>query len=133
MGPKPIDRRQEQEEAEEEEKKDVVDLVVEEQADKEEGHKASQNQLIDKFISEQPKISPTKKASETVIDIARMSVREDESLMTETLARVYLEQRHYDKAIKAYEILSLKYPEKSSFFANQILAVKKLMNSKNKS
>jgi virulence-associated protein VapD len=40
--------------------------------------------------------------------------------MTETLARVYLEQKKYQKAIQAYEILILKYPEKSSFFADRI-------------
>jgi hypothetical protein len=40
--------------------------------------------------------------------------------MTETLARVYLEQKKYQRAIQAYEILILKYPEKSSFFADRI-------------
>ncbi len=47
-------------------------------------------------------------------------------LMTETLAKIYLEQGHYDKAITAYEILSLKYPQKSSLFANQIKAIKQI-------
>ena len=46
--------------------------------------------------------------------------------MTETLARVYLEQKNYDKAIRSYKILSLKYPEKSALFADQIKAIKKL-------
>ncbi len=50
----------------------------------------------------------------------------NESLMTETLARIYLEQKNYDKAIQSYKILSLKYPEKSSFFANQIKAIEQL-------
>jgi hypothetical protein len=47
-------------------------------------------------------------------------------LMTETLAKVYLEQKKYKKAIKAYDILILNYPEKSGFFADQIRAIKKL-------
>jgi len=46
--------------------------------------------------------------------------------MTETLAKVYLEQKKYRKAIQAFKILSLKYPEKSGFFADQIRAVKML-------
>ena len=53
-------------------------------------------------------------------------------LMTETLARVYLEQKKYQKAIQAYQILILKYPEKSSFFADRILDIKNLQNNNNK-
>tara|TARA_B100001057_G_scaffold82730_1_gene78319 strand:+ start:611 stop:1300 length:690 start_codon:yes stop_codon:yes gene_type:complete len=48
------------------------------------------------------------------------------NLMTETLAKVYLEQGHLEKAITAYEILSLKYPQKSSLFAKQIKAIKQI-------
>lgn len=51
---------------------------------------------------------------------------ENNYLMTETLAKIYLEQGHYQKAITAYEILSLKYPQKSSLFADQIKAIKLL-------
>lgn len=49
--------------------------------------------------------------------------------MTETLARVYLEQKKYQKAIQAYEILILKYPEKSSFFADHISDIKILQQN----
>ena len=62
--------------------------------------------------------SPTNSALE--------SLSENNNLMTETLAKVYLEQGHYEKAITAYEILSLKYPQKSGLFANQIKAIKQL-------
>ena len=51
--------------------------------------------------------------------------------MTETLARIYLEQKNYKKAIQSYKILSLKYPEKSGFFADQIKAVKELQEKNN--
>ena len=51
--------------------------------------------------------------------------------MTETLARIYVEQKNYDKAIQSYRILSLKYPEKSSFFADQIQAIKVLQEKNN--
>ncbi|MGG5505550.1 MULTISPECIES: tetratricopeptide repeat protein [unclassified Myroides] len=81
--------------------------------------------LIDKFIEANPKIIPTKKATASPINI-ELSVQENTSLMTETLAKIYLEQKKYQKAIQAYEILILKYPEKSSFFANQILDIKAL-------
>ena len=48
--------------------------------------------------------------------------------MTETLAKIYIEQQKYDDALKAYKILSLKYPEKIILFANQIKLIKKLKN-----
>jgi hypothetical protein len=80
--------------------------------------------LIDKFIATSPKINPSLYDSYT--DAAMDSVQENESLMTETLAHVYVEQKKYKKAITAFTILSLKYPEKSSFFAHQIQAIKKL-------
>jgi tetratricopeptide (TPR) repeat protein len=81
--------------------------------------KKKKAELIDKFIEASPKISPVKQgtASTTYLE----SNKSDTSyLMTETLARVYLEQKKYQKAIQAYEILILKYPEKSSFFADRI-------------
>ena len=52
--------------------------------------------------------------------------------MTETLARIYLEQKNYDKAIQSYKILILKYPEKSGFFADQIKAVKQIQANNTK-
>ena len=82
-------------------------------------------ELIDKFIEENPKIVP---GSESVPEVdIKNSIKIDKTeLMTETLARVYLEQKKYKKAIQAYKILSLKYPEKSGFFADRIKAVIKL-------
>ena len=52
------------------------------------------------------------------------------NFVTETLAKVYLEQEHYSKAKLAYEKLSLKYPEKSSFFAGQLKLINKKLNLK---
>ena len=49
--------------------------------------------------------------------------------MTETLAELYIEQKKFKEALKAYEILSLKYPEKISLFANQIIFLKKKINN----
>ncbi len=86
--------------------------------------------LIDKFIETSPKISPVKNS--TVSAASFDQNKEDTSyLMTETLARVYLEQKKYQKAIQAYEILILKYPEKSSFFANHISDIKILQQNHN--
>ena len=81
--------------------------------------------IIDKFIAENPKIVPKENIKPSFNP--KDSVKIDKSeLMTETLARVYLEQKKYKKAIQAYKILSLKYPEKSSFFADRIKSVQKI-------
>ena len=88
-------------------------------------------ELIDKFIENNPKIVPTENPALNV-DIKESTKLDKDELMTETLAKVYLEQKKYKKAIQAYRILSLKYPEKSSFFANRIKAVGKLQQENKK-
>ena len=52
-----------------------------------------------------------------------------EDYMTETLAKVYVKQEKFKEAMKAYKILSLKYPEKISLFANQIKDLKKRLKN----
>ena len=52
-----------------------------------------------------------------------------EDYMTETLAKVYVRQEKYKEALKAYKILSLKYPEKIILFANQIKELKKRLKN----
>ncbi len=86
--------------------------------------------LIDKFIETSPKIAPIKQGVPIPVTID-INTTDNSSLMTETLARVYLEQKKYQKAIQAYEILILKYPEKSSFFANRISDIKILQHNNN--
>ncbi|HKL90698.1 MAG TPA: hypothetical protein VJ880_05925, partial [Allomuricauda sp.] len=86
--------------------------------------------LLDKFIENNPKIVP--KESNPKVNIKESTKINQNELMTETLAKVYLEQKKYKKAIQAFKILSLKYPEKSGFFADQIQAVKKLQREKDK-
>ena len=86
--------------------------------------------IIDKFIEVNPKIPPISK--EAISKDFTSSSSEDKSyLMTETLAKVYLEQKKFQKAIQAYEILILKYPEKSSFFADRILDIQNLQQNNN--
>jgi hypothetical protein len=126
--PEPIDRTNEgPHEAVKTETKEEK-IVVNEMMDEEKKKKA---EIIDKFIETNPKISPIK---QTAINPAILpdSYKEDNSyLMTETLARVYLEQKKYTKAIQAYEILILKYPEKITFFADRISDIKILQQNNN--
>ena len=94
-----------------------------------EEEKRKKAELIDKFIEASPKISPVKGA---IPNVPFETIKEENTyLMTETLARVYLEQKKYQKAIQAYDILILKYPEKSSFFADRISDIKILQQNNN--
>ncbi len=80
--------------------------------------------LIDEFIKNSPKIEfsmEEKSHNEIKID-----TKIKDELITETLAKIYVTQKKFNKALKAYQILSLKYPKKSSFFADQINYIKKL-------
>ncbi|MEC4003045.1 hypothetical protein OX283_000105 [Flavobacterium sp. SUN052] len=86
-------------------------------------------ELIDKFIESNPKIPPINK--DAVTPTVTPAIEDKSYLMTETLAKVYLEQKKFSKAIQAYEILILKYPEKSSFFADRILDIKNLQQNNN--
>lgn len=87
-------------------------------------------ELIDKFIETNPKIAPVKNMPVSPVNTERFNP-DNSSLMTETLAKVYLEQKKYSKAIQAYEILILKYPEKSVFFADHISDIKILQQNNN--
>ena len=98
------------------------------QSEKRNAPLAKKLETINKFISNNPKIKPAPNAPKPkLVDTEKTG--EDE-LMTETLARIYLEQKNYEKAIQSYKILSLKYPEKSSFFADQIKSSKELQKEK---
>ena len=88
-------------------------------------------ELIEEFINKNPKINPSTFIPSKV-NLAEAQMIQPESLMTETLARIYVEQKNYKKAIQSYKILSLKYPEKSGFFADQIKAVEQIQEQNNK-
>ena len=85
--------------------------------------------LIDKFIKNSPKINIDKEYKSDIEIIPESKIKDD--LITETLAKIYIDQKKYNKAIKAYNILSLKYPKKSSFFADQIERIKNLKKNNN--
>ena len=91
------------------------------------GSSQDQSNEIRKIIQELPKFEA--ESSNGRINVFALEADAEGKFVTETLAEIYFGQRLFDKAIKAYEILSLKYPEKSSFFADRIRAIKKEKNS----
>ncbi len=90
--------------------------------------------LIDRFLSSNTGSIRRNSADETSIenrsheDILERSTAEDDELITETLANIYFQQKNYEKAIQAFEKLSLKYPEKSIYFATRIKEAEDLKN-----
>jgi len=91
--------------------------------------KVPSRDLIDKFIREEPRITPSKSTFYSPANMAKKSVVEPEDLITETLANIYAQQGNFQKAIHFYEKLSLKFPEKSRYFAALIDELKKKSNS----
>jgi tetratricopeptide (TPR) repeat protein len=86
--------------------------------------KRPENELIDEFIRKEPSITRIQHTFFNPVDASRTSVVDDENIISETLAKIFFDQGKFDKAIRIYEKLSLKNPEKSSYFAALILKAK---------
>lgn len=109
------------EEVEEEESRIITDFK------KPDDKKAFEKAIIDKIIEAEPgniRLDPNQKFFEAN-QKAKESLLENEHLVTETLAKIYALQGNVPKAIRAYEILSLKFPQKSAYFASLIENLKK--------
>ncbi|MAU55211.1 MAG: hypothetical protein CMC29_05295 [Flavobacteriaceae bacterium] len=91
-------------------------------------NESSQESIIESFLKVTPKINPEKSISNT--DLASDFKVSKKEFMTETLAKIYFKQNKFEEAIRAYEILSLKYPEKISLFADQIKTIKSSLKNK---
>lgn len=88
--------------------------------------KQKQKALIDKIIEANPGTIKNKEEKKFFVPItqAKESLIENEHLITETLAKIYAMQGSVNKAVRAYEILSLKFPQKSVYFTTLIEKLK---------
>ncbi len=85
--------------------------------------------LIQSFLREDPGPIRADKSRASNRDVSIASIQEHDGFITDTLAKIYVKQGLYAKAIYAYEKLSLKYPEKSAYFAAQIEKISNINHS----
>jgi len=91
--------------------------------------KTDKVQLIDKFIKQDPRITPSKSVFYSPVNMARKSIIEPEDIVSETLAKIYAQQGNVAKAESLYKKLALKFPEKSRYFASLIEDLKSNPNT----
>ena len=108
----------------------IIELSKEKEEENKEEKVLSKTEIIDKFIAENPQISRPKQDFYDPMVVAQTSVVDQENIISETLARVYLNQGYLEKAISIYQKLSLKNPEKSVYFAELIEKAKNKFNNK---
>ncbi|GEM_PF-663622 len=87
--------------------------------------KNKSDELIEKFIREEPRINSPKDTMNTDDnDLSEESVRFKDDIISETLAEIYFKQGKIDRSLNIYNKLSLQFPEKSSYFAKKIEHIK---------
>lgn len=87
------------------------------------------DELIDRFLKEEPRIRPKRDVSSQE-NLAEKNTTIPEDIGTETLAEIFVKQGLHEKALDIYQKLSLKFPKKSSYFAEKIKSLKNDINLK---
>ena len=93
-------------------------------------------QLIDNFIKQSDKKISVEVKEEPLHEVEQEieklpEIDEDDGYFTETLAKIYIKQHRYDRALEIIRRLSLKYPKKNAYFADQIRFLEKLVQNYN--
>jgi hypothetical protein len=90
--------------------------------------KRKEDHIVEKFIREEPQIRAPNSEKLDTENKARKSAEDPNDLVSETLAHIYTDQMLFHKAVDTYKKLSLKFPEKSAYFADQIRELEKKVN-----
>lgn len=121
---KPIETLDKKEEVPAEKTEAISDLL---EFDISSGLEEESNDLIDQFLKVNPRIIPRLDLEDARGDMSVPGLIENDEIVTETLADIYEQQGHYQKAKEAYQKLILKFPEKSAYFASRIQELDKLI------
>jgi len=121
-----IEAQVHQEKAKQEAKKEVATEPIQKEAAPLVMRKLKNKAIIDKIIESSPGLIRQKEEQRFYApDVkAKESLLENEHLVTETLAKIYALQGSVNKAIRAYEILSVKFPQKRAYFDGLIQKLK---------
>ena len=123
---------------------DYVSVLMREEEEAEDVTPLKGQELIDRFIKqsheEEEQCSQAAQEEEADIDMEAEQPEEtgeepesDEQYFTETLAKIYVKQHRYEKALEIIKKLNLKYPKKNAYFADQMRFLEKLIiNAKSK-
>jgi tetratricopeptide (TPR) repeat protein len=89
-----------------------------------------QLEIIEKFIVAEPRIQPIRgimgqQSNDEIEDLSITSTIMPINTITEAFAKIFIKQGQFEKAIQVYEELSLKKPEKSTYFADKIEEIKR--------
>lgn len=106
----------------------ITDQTTEVNSEEDKKNIVKGEELIDRFIKKEPRIQVNKSGFFNPVNMAKKSVQESDEFITETLARIYAKQGNIPKAIRAYQKLSLKFPEKTAYFAALIEELKRTPN-----
>lgn len=90
--------------------------------------KRKEDYILEKFIKDEPQIKAPNSQKLDTENKARKSAEDPNDLVSETLAQIYTDQMLFHKAIDTYKKLSLKFPEKSTYFADQIRELENKIN-----
>ena len=115
---------------------DYIGFLLQNEAQEEETPDMPMNGggVVEDFLSQEPKrIVLKNNEDETEVPEQKEEKEEENEILTETLAGIYIKQGKFENAIKIIRQLSLKYPKKNRYFADQIRFLEKLiLNNKNK-
>ena len=116
---------------------DYVSYLLETENDTPEATRAPQmkgQSLIDNFINNEQGAFQLKEQPEYLPDLDNQNADDEHQpeYFTETLARIYIKQGRYSKALEIIKRLNLLYPKKNRYFADQIRFLEKLIINNNK-